>query len=111
VITEPEMLNSLLETANECGIPRENVLIFDVMNQTIPLGYKSWTRFLEHGEQDWVRFDDENKSKTTTVARMFSSGTTGLPKAVLISYQNLIAQHIAVYETNPKEFDMSIIIH
>lgn len=52
MITEPEMLNSLLETANECGIPRENVLIFDVMNQTIPLGYNSWTRFLEHGEQD-----------------------------------------------------------
>lgn len=36
-------------------------------------GFKSWRTLLEHGEEDWERWDDAEKSKNTTAARMFSS--------------------------------------
>ncbi|OAP55592.1 hypothetical protein AYL99_10565 [Fonsecaea erecta] len=56
-------------------------------------------------KRDWIRFDDEQVSKRTTAARLFSSGTTGLPKAAALSHYNLIAQHTLVNETQPIPYE------
>jgi acyl-CoA synthetase (AMP-forming)/AMP-acid ligase II len=111
LITEPEMLRNVVEAAKALNVPEKNILIFNTMNQPIPQGFRSWESLLQHGEQDWVRFDDEEKSKRTTAGRFFSSGTTGLPKAAVISHYNLVAQHTLVYEINePKPYDVSFTI-
>lgn len=101
------MLPNILTSAKQCDIPESRVWIFDVLNQTIPKGFRSWRELLKHGEKDWVRFDDEKTSKTTTAARLFSSGTTGLPKAAVISHYNLIAQHTLVHEFSMKPWRVS----
>lgn len=59
---------------------------------------------MKFGEEDWVRFDDLKTAQTTTAARLFSSGTTGLPKAVAITHYNLIAQHELVLGANPRPY-------
>ncbi|OCT52926.1 4-coumarate--CoA ligase-like 7 [Cladophialophora carrionii] len=98
LISEPELLEPLLETANETGIPRSHIRIFNTQpSQTIPAGFLSWTELLDHGEQDWVRFDSLATSTTTPAAYFTSSGTTGLPKATITSHRNLIAQHELIY--------------
>ena len=102
LITEPEMLPNILTAAKECEIPESSIWIFDVLGQAIPKGFRSWKELLKHGEKDWVRFDDEKLSKQTTAARLFSSGTTGLPKAAVISHYNLVAQHTLVHEYKTK---------
>lgn len=106
LITEPEMLESALRAAKECGIPLERVLIFDVHDQKIPHGMKSFKTLMECGEKDWVKFDDEKTSKTTTAARLFSSGTTGLPKAALLSHHNFVSQHTLVFECDTKDYEV-----
>lgn len=58
---------------------------------------------MQQGEKDWVRFDDEKTAKSTTAARLFSSGTTGLPKAAILSHFNFIAQHTLVHERNAEK--------
>ncbi|KAF7879023.1 hypothetical protein EAF04_000223 [Stromatinia cepivora] len=98
LITEPEMLTNILTSAKQCDIQSSNIWIFDVLRQAIPDDFKSFQELMKHGEEDWVRFDDEKISRETTAARLFSSGTTGLPKAAVLSHYNLIAQHTLVYE-------------
>lgn len=95
IIAEEDLMDALLKSAREVGISSSQVLLFANENQT-PL--RSWRSLLEHGEEDWVSFDDEEVSKTTTAFLMFSSGTTGLPKAAQVTHRNLIAQHTILYE-------------
>jgi len=107
LISEPEILNNALIAAKQCEIPLSKVWIFDPIGQDIPAGFKSWKLLLEQGEKDWVRFDDENTSKETTAARLFSSGTTGLPKALVLSHYNFVAQHTLILEFSPPPWKAS----
>lgn len=75
-------------------------------DQAVPEGFKSWRTLLDHGEEDWVRFDDLETAQSTTAARMFSSGTTGLPKAAYISHYNIIAQHCMINDWKPKPYEV-----
>lgn len=67
----------------------------------------SWKSLFDLGEEDWVRFNNLDTAQQTTAARLFSSGTTGLPKAVTITHYNLIAQHELVYGVNPRPYSVS----
>jgi long-subunit acyl-CoA synthetase (AMP-forming) len=107
VIAEPELLPAVLAAAKECDLPTSNILIFDTQDEEISPGYVSWNTLFNHGERDWVRFDDEQTSRKTTAARLYSSGTTGLPKAAAISHYNLIAQHTMVHEVSPPSYEVS----
>ena len=105
-IVEPEILPNVLKAANGSGIPRDRILIFDngFPGQSIPEGFKSWRTLMDHGDTDWERFDDLETSRNRIVARLFSSGTTGLPKAAMLSNYNFIAQHYYVEEHNPRPY-------
>lgn len=110
LITEPEILDPLTFAAAEVGIPDHHVWIFDNLGQPIPTKRQSWKELLSFGEEDWVRFDDLQTAKSTTAARLFSSGTTGLPKAVTITHHNLIAQHELVLGVNSRPYPVSAYI-
>lgn len=104
LISESAILKPLLEAAKQNNIPESNLWIFDPISDETPKGRKSWRELLNHGEKDWVRFNDQKTTTTTTAARLFSSGTTGLPKAVMITHYGLIAQHELVYATDPRDY-------
>lgn len=104
VITEPEMLESVLAATKDCNIAKSNILIMNVLGQAVPEGFSSWDKLLSHGEEDWVRFDDIDRAKQTEAARLFSSGTTGLPKAAMISHYNLVAQHTLNWEDDKRDY-------
>ncbi|KEF58960.1 uncharacterized protein A1O9_03803 [Exophiala aquamarina CBS 119918] len=105
VITEPEMISTVSAGAKATGIPKSNIWSFNTTPNQAPLpGFKSWTTLLEYGEEDWVRFDDEKTSRATTAARLFSSGTTGLPKAAALSHYNFVAQHTLAHEVEPAPY-------
>ena len=107
LFSEPEIFNSLLQAGRSVGVSEQNTWVFDNLGQSIPAGRRTWKELLHHGEEDWVRFNDLKTVSETTAARLFSSGTTGLPKAATITHYNLIAQHEAVIGAHPPPYDVS----
>lgn len=107
IITEPEMLEPVLAAAKDCNIAKSNILILNVLGQAVPEGFSSWDTLLSHGEEDWVRFNELDRTKTTEAARLFSSGTTGLPKAAMISHYNLVAQHTLNWEGDDRDYTIT----
>ncbi|KAK5991639.1 Phenylacetyl-CoA ligase epaB [Cladobotryum mycophilum] len=109
-VVEPELLQNVVAAADQVGLARNRIFTFDhVPGHKATAGFESWRNLMEHGEQDWEAFDDGQKSKNTTVARCFSSGTTGLPKAAVLSHYNFIAQHCIVNVTK-KDYEEKRIV-
>ncbi|KAF2847838.1 4-coumarate-CoA ligase-like protein [Plenodomus tracheiphilus IPT5] len=116
ILVEPELLPNALKAAEKAGIPCERVFVFDHHTAIdVPVsdkgegtwgGVKSWRALMMLGERDWIRWDDEGRSRDTTAARLFSSGTTGLPKAVEMTHFNLIAQHTMVLEYKERDYEV-----
>ena len=108
VISEPEMLDRMIPAAEGNGIPQDRIWAFTTRESQVPAttGLAPWTALLKHGEADWRRLNDPSQAKTTVVARLFSSGTTGLPKPVDFTHYNLIAQHTLVYDAHPVPFEV-----
>ncbi|KAF2626836.1 acetyl-CoA synthetase-like protein [Macroventuria anomochaeta] len=124
LIVEPELLPNALKAAAQAGIPQTHIFVYDhhtpvsqpwnksdVRDKELGRrnhwsGLKSWRYPMSHGQTDWVRWDNQLQSKSTTAARLFSSGTTGLPKAVEMTHHNFIAQHTMVLEHNPRDYEI-----
>jgi long-subunit acyl-CoA synthetase (AMP-forming) len=119
LIVEPELLPNALTAAKECNIPESRIFVFD---HHTPLssssdkwarsagkwgGLKSWRVLLNHGERDWERWENKKRSERTTAARLFSSGTTGMPKAVDMTHYNFVAQHTMVLEYKPRDYEVN----
>jgi acyl-CoA synthetase (AMP-forming)/AMP-acid ligase II len=106
VLTQPQFLKSVLKATQATGIPRERVIIFNPKGEDAPDGFAHWQDLLKHGESDWIRFDSYNDSYNAGAARLFSSGTTGLPKAAELSHYNLIAQHTLAVEIEKRPYEI-----
>lgn len=124
LIVEPELLPNGLKAAAQANIPRANIFVFDHHTAvTTPWhasevwgeglggeerwgGCRSWRYLLGQGESAWIRWEDEKRSQETVAARLFSSGTTGLPKSVEMTHHNFIAQHTMVLEWKPRDYEV-----
>ncbi|KAF2763696.1 acetyl-CoA synthetase-like protein [Teratosphaeria nubilosa] len=107
VLTQPELLGPTLKGTQEADISRDRVIIFNPNGAKAPEGFLQWKDLLSRGETDWLRFDDFQTATRTEAARLFSSGTTGLPKAASLSHRNLVAQHTLVFEAVPRPWKAS----
>ncbi|RFU29292.1 hypothetical protein B7463_g7041, partial [Scytalidium lignicola] len=113
IITEADISTNIMTAAKECDISDDRILFFNQDEATLPLAssnIRSWFTLFQHGEADWQRFDNLSTAKKTTACRLFTSGTTGLPKAAPISHYNLIAQHTLLHEQVKKPYEVKRIL-
>jgi len=106
VLSQADLMGPVMKAAAGVGLERERVVLFnpDGEGKGVFEGQLQWRDLLGHGEREWERFDDLETSRNTTAALLFSSGTTGLPKAAMLSHYNFVAQHTLLYETPKRPY-------
>ncbi|KAH6668279.1 putative AMP-binding enzyme [Halenospora varia] len=110
IISVEEILPINLEAASQCDIPASNVFLFAKRPPNSPQSTRYWTDLLQCGEEDWIRWDDEKRSRNTVAALYPTSGTSGKPKFAMISHYNLVAAGTLAHDTNVKSFKTKQII-
>ncbi|KAF2088442.1 acetyl-CoA synthetase-like protein [Saccharata proteae CBS 121410] len=104
LLTSPTSMEVATAAAKKAGIPKENLFLLEGHLE----GYKTVKDLIEmgnkHGPQHQVaafKIPAGKKNKDICGFLSFSSGTTGLPKAVMISHQNVIAQCLQIQQITP----------
>lgn len=94
VLVHPTLLSTARQAAKAAGLSDSNLYLFsDTEHEPID-GIKDWRAMLgtpsEASRYQWPRLDGELSTKQIATVN-YSSGTTGLPKGVMITHHNLIA--------------------
>ncbi|KAK3724517.1 hypothetical protein LTR37_001141 [Vermiconidia calcicola] len=103
LMTHPDSMAVAVAAAREAGVPRENVFLLEGSME----GYKNVKELIEEGrgleEVPYFRIPEGKTNGDVCGFLSFSSGTTGLPKAVMIAHQNVIAQCLQVQRITPPD--------
>jgi len=83
IISEKAALHTAIDAARQVGIPQENIL---VVEESTP-EFKCWKDILVDDKEIELEPNDPG----SVALLCFSSGTTGLPKAVMLSHRNIVS--------------------
>lgn len=96
LVTLAELLPTAIKAADAAGIPRDRIILLG--DQKSP-GFKHWRDIFDLSTSVKWRRTKITPDKDLAFL-VYSSGTTGLPKGVMLSHRNIIANVVSV-QTRP----------
>ncbi|EHY56942.1 hypothetical protein HRR83_001983 [Exophiala dermatitidis] len=109
LFTVMPLLQTALDAAAKANIPRKHIYICEMANDPpIPKEFKTLSQLIKEGESlpelEPIKWSKGQGARQTAFL-CYSSGTSGLPKGVMISHRNVIANtmQIALFDKSARE--------
>ncbi|KAI0165632.1 acetyl-CoA synthetase-like protein [Xylariaceae sp. FL1272] len=92
MVCRPETKETALAAAGKVGLAPRNVLVFGGTHELELWSADTGAKVpISNQELDWRRITDQTELENSIICLLFSSGTTGLPKAMRLSHRNSVA--------------------
>lgn len=93
IVCGSEHIDVSRKAAKECGLPLRNVLVLESSAGQRKLeSLEGGINAISEQKLEWTRLTDTFDLKKSLILILWSSGTTGLPKGVMLSHTNLVAE-------------------
>ncbi|KAI2826826.1 hypothetical protein CBS147320_8077 [Aspergillus niger] len=121
IITASQTLHAVQSVAASKGLGPEQICLYEEMAITSFLEPSPSDRrenaetitlydLLSCGEEDWIKFDDEALAKTTPAGMYCTSGTSGLPKAAIVSHYAVVSEKLNMYYELPYDVKRLVVV-
>ncbi|KIX95574.1 uncharacterized protein Z520_08694 [Fonsecaea multimorphosa CBS 102226] len=92
IICGSEHKDVATQAAKQCNLPLERVLVLESSPSWSLTSIDGRINALSDQTLKWERITDPTALKKSLIVILWSSGTTGLPKGVMISHENLVQE-------------------
>ena len=106
LITDIDLYQKVTIMVEQSSIPPTRVFFLEPADQTLPANCNCIQDLLKNGEVDWVRLHSAEIAKSTTAALLSTSGTTGFPKAAMMSHYSCIVLSHLLSDSKQKPYEV-----